>query len=561
MRKTILPVAILLLFVVALVVFNLHTIAINEVCSLPAVRRSLRWIIMTVAETGVLFLIATLLLTLLAPASMRGLADRVAAWVGPRERLLSFLLALAVTGACAATAWGVLDAFANSADEYAFRFQGWTFAAGRLWNDPPAMLQAESPIYVWAIPGKWVGQYPPGWPAFLALADRFEFPDFWLNAVFIGLSAWLLAVILRRDGDPLTAFLGTACFVLSPFAIFNGASPFAHPVAVATGLLFAWAALRWLEEGRAWHVAVAGLAIGVLGVTRYLSAVPLFAPFALVVIWHWLRRRPMPGNSVTAIVVLAITAVPFAAGLLLYHYVLTGDPLKTGYWLTGYYATEMHFDPGTLKFGVTRTVYRLGELVRWTGPLLVGIYGIALLWKIWTRTFRFYDAVFPLSVLLLVSYPSLGGTRWGPRYYFDAYPFMILTTATGLRLLAASLGERWRPLLAAGVLTTFIGMALSYPFFAFHAARSIDDRQDLPRRLEAANLDNATVLVTTPSGTLCPMPVESQGRNGLETAGPVRIVRGDLADAAAVRAAYPDRKLWLYQSAPGTGEPELVPAP
>ena len=327
------------------------------------------------------------------------------------------------------------------------------------------------------------------------------------------------------------------------------------------GLVFALAALRWLEAGRTFDVAVAGLALGVMAVTRYVPAVPLFLPFAAVVLAHWLRRRPLPGSPVTAILVLAVTALPFVAALVLYQWALTGDPLKTGYWLTGSYATKLRFDPHTLRSGVIRTVYRLAELVRWTSPLLLAGYAVALLWKLRAGTFRFYDAVFPLSVLLLVSYPSLGGTRWGPRYYFDAYPFMILTTATGLQGLFTTLGERWRPVLVAGILTTFLGMALNYPFFAVQAARAVDDRQDLFRRLDQAHLENAAVLITTPSGRICPMPIESLGRNGLATAGPVRLIRGDLANAAAVRAAYPDRTLWLYRRAPSTGTLELVPAP
>ena len=377
----------------------------------------------TVVETSALFLVAALLLAVLAPEPLRVLADRIVASLARRQRGVLVFLVVAVTLACGATAWGILDGFANSADEYAFRFQGWTLAAGRLWNDPPAMLQAESALYVWAIPGKWVGQYPPGWPAFLALGDLLRLPEFVLNALFIGLCTWLITAIVRREGKAVTALLAGACFALSPFALFNGASPFAHPVAAATGLIFTLAALRWLEAGRTSDVAVAGLALGVMAVTRYVPAVPLFLPFAAVVLAHWLRRRPLPGSSVTAILVLTVTVLPFVAALALYHWALTGDPLKTGYWLTGSYRTraalrsrhlEVRHHPHRVPAGRARPL----DLA--SAP---AGYALALLWKLRAGTFRFYDAVFRLSVLLLVSYPSLGGTRWGPRLLFRRLPF------------------------------------------------------------------------------------------------------------------------------------------
>ena len=184
MRKIIAPAAVIIVFIAVLLVLNIQTIGLSEVCALPVMRRSLWWMAVTGTEMGALFLVATLLLAALAPDTLRALADRIAASLGQRQRGVLVFLVVAVTLACGATAWGVLDGFANSADEYAFRFQGWTLAAGRLWNDPPAMLQAESALYVWAVPGKWVGQYPPGWPAFLALGDLLRLPEFVLNALF-----------------------------------------------------------------------------------------------------------------------------------------------------------------------------------------------------------------------------------------------------------------------------------------------------------------------------------------------------------------------------------------
>jgi hypothetical protein len=562
MRRIVIFSTLSMLFVLALIVVGTLGIGVAEVCADPSVRlsRTERW--MALIETGGVLALFTGLLAVLAPTVVRSGAARVAAALSRRPLPVLLGVAVAVTSACALTAYLVLDSFANSADEYAFQFQGWTLAAGRLWNEPPALLQAESIIYVWATPDKWVGQYPPGWPAVLAAANLLRFPEPMVNALLIGLCALLIGLILRREDGAVTAVLGAACFALSPFAIFNGASPFAHPLAAVAGLVFVLAAVRWLQEGRATDVAVAGLALGILGVTRYLSAVPLFLPFAVVVLAHWLRRRPLPGRAVTASIILAVTVVPFVVGLLAYHWLLTGDPFKTGYWMTGSYATTMHFDPTTLKYGLLRTFYRFEELARWTSPFLLLAYAMALYWKLRSRTFRFYDAIFPLTVLLLVSYPSLGGVRWGPRYYFDAYPFMILTTAAGFAGLLRASGERMRLLAAAGIATAFVGMLSTYPFFAYHAARVIDDRQDLFRALQAAPLDgNAAVLINEPSGTLCPMAIEDLARNGLKRAGRVRLVRGDLVDAAAVRVAYPDRRLWIYGRQPGAGTTSLHQVP
>src|SRR4051812_47622802 len=86
-----------------------------------------------------------------------------------------FLAAIALAGAASLllfliVALVVLRSFPNSADEYGYLFAAETFLKGRLWNPapPPPLDLFLEVTHIFAIDGKWVSQYPPGWPVVLA---------------------------------------------------------------------------------------------------------------------------------------------------------------------------------------------------------------------------------------------------------------------------------------------------------------------------------------------------------------------------------------------------------
>ena len=84
----------------------------------------------------------------------------------------------------------------------------------------------------------------------------------------------------------------------------------------------------------------------------------------------------------------------------------------------------------------------MGELAVFTSPLLLLGYFAAFAWKAIRRRLSFFDFIFPVTVAAFLLIAFDGGNRYGPRYYFEAYPFLVLTVVSAL---VPVLQDRARP--------------------------------------------------------------------------------------------------------------------
>ena len=458
------------------------------------------------------------------------------------------LLALAVTAIALAIGGVVLDRFINSADEYAYLFEARTWAAGRLWNPAPPLGQGLAADYTWVKDGKWVGQYPPGWPLLLLAADRIGIPAWAVNALLGGATVLLLWRLARRH-DPGFAALVVAAAALSPFFLFNAGSLHSHLPAAATALVAFGLADAALKRGSVPLAAATGAALGFLAMVRY-STLPLIALPLLgsLVFQAKANRLRLLGAAV-------LGAAPLLAALLAYHWAITGDPLKPVYYLGNRTLDHLYFDRLGMAKGFAISFWRLIELVEWASPGWVLLVAVALAAKARTGTLQPVDAVFPLFVLMFLFYPFDGANRYGPRYWFDAFPLLALSVAGAwpalLRLGLAPLARR----LAALALVASLA---ALPFLAGRYHAIVRERQDVADLVAALRLDHAVVLVQADPGDLWTMEGDDLARNGLDADGPVLYARGDLVDAAHLRAAFPERRLFVYRKAEGQARGELV---
>ncbi len=197
-----------------------------------------------------------------------------------------------------------LHAFPFSGDEYSYVVQAELFARGLLHAPTPAHADLLRVDHVLSEP--WVcSKYPPGTSALLAVGVRLGVP--WLVTPLEGVVALLaLGLAARR-------VLGEA-----PLFAFQAASFFSHTAATMWLAIALAAVLAWGDDGRAWRLVAAGVAIGCALVTRPLDAV-LFG-VALVSL-----------RSVRALALAAAGAAPFAALQLAYQAAQFGSPLRDGY--------------------------------------------------------------------------------------------------------------------------------------------------------------------------------------------------------------------------------------
>lgn len=327
------------------------------------------------------------------------------------------------------------------ADESAWSFQARIFASGQLATvalpdtSPDPRVNCSERFFEWNILNgkRWFTQYPPGWPAVLAVGHLLGVG--WLVSPVLGLVLlWLTA----RLGDMVlkAGSLAAALAVLSPYFVFNCVGYLSHAccaVLVAVGL---WCLFRQrlLSEpsGTLWigMFASMGAAFLVRPGTGAAAGLVLTAAGAWLTYerkWQWWWRFLGP-------------AVVFGGGTVLlyvgYNLGTTGSVWETPYRL---------FDR---LYCYRQTVAGFGELVgsfkfaQWglqatqvfTVPLLFVLAAFGA-WAGWKKGMRFevgvlvglYAAIF--AVHLLVPTPS--ASTWGERYHFEAFAGLCLLGVMG----------------------------------------------------------------------------------------------------------------------------------
>jgi hypothetical protein len=476
-----------------------------------------------------------------------GLAPRGLAWSGRLglgwRRNCALIIAAAMLLSLG-TVW-VLRAFPNSGDEYAYLWVARTFLAGRVANPLPPIPDLFALAQTGFFGPRWVTAYNPGWPALLAAGIAAGLPQ-WLICPLVGGTLLALAAILgyRRDG-PLGAMLAAALIAGTPFFLFNAASYFYHVPAAAAGLLFCWRARIFLARPQIRSAALCGATLGVLGLIRAVD-VPLFAlPFAV----EFCRRASV--RQYRLVPIIGLVGMPFLG-------VLTGY-----YWLT-IGALVPHFSPAVpVKFGAVPiaasgyagvllprlllALSRLVALAEWTSPLLALGAAAALVAVARQKRLQFADLVFPLFVVAYLIVPYDGGNQYGPRYYFDGFPCLVLTVVAWLAPLLGSRARQqhaaiaWFSLLAHGALC-----ALVLGFLCVGMRRVVDQRLDLYDQVRARQLHNAVVVVRTGTSSIYRMYPPDLVRDGIDARGDVIYVLDVPRLLPQLRRRYPDRKFYVY---------------
>jgi hypothetical protein len=488
----------------------------------------------------------------LTPRTMARLAEGAADWLRTRGDqvwrlmlLLSLLLPLLA-------GFLVLDRFANSGDEYAYLFQAQQFVHGHLWARAPPLGDTFVAYRTWVIGHKWLSQYPPGWPMVLALAIFAGIPAWSVNA---GLGALGVAALRARSWDfanrTLTLTL-VALYVLSPFFVLNSASYFSHTWAALLVLLVTLSCLWYERSGTATALVACGALLGLLGLTRYFSVVLLLPALA----W-WLLTKSRHHRA-RIIGIIAACGIPFLAVLLLYQYRVTGSPLRSTYALITNPDVFLSLKPRDVATGIGLTVRRLVDLGLWTSPLLPALYAWCLLSKLRSRSIAFYDLIFPCFVLGYVFFPDMGGNRYGPRYYFDAFPLMLVTILSARAALVSAQSQLLRPWVAGVLLVSAVCTVCALPF-ACHAFRNQVIQREEPYRLVATQglgvSHGAIVVLRTPSGR--GMPADDLARNDTGLRNPVLYARPG-SSVVALHQWAPARDIWFYWGQPG-GRLERAP--
>ncbi len=318
----------------------------------------------------------------------------------------------------------ILLSFMNSGDEHSCYFMAQYLAAGKLWADPPALKSFFEVTHIGMIDGKWFSVYPPGWPLVWAAGLKLHLKDL-LNPLLTALSIYPLMKVGEKIYGRGTALLFFPLLLVSPFFLLNGAAYYSHNLCLLQMTLFFYSVMKWRESSKAAWIVLAGFLLGFAAGTRYLTAAAMAFPVIL-----WLLKiliTEMNPRNLKAAFLFTFFFLILNAFHLYYNFQITGNFLNPpNHFLHSHEKLGFNSDYTPLT-GLQYLYERFLYLIDWTPPGLVILFLFTL---ITARIHASWDLLLKGAVVLLPAgyffYYSWGGNQYGPRYLFEAYPFLVL---------------------------------------------------------------------------------------------------------------------------------------
>jgi Dolichyl-phosphate-mannose-protein mannosyltransferase len=358
-------------------------------------------------------------------------------------------LALFVFGTAAHIMSHYYERVPHLPDEASYIFQAKLFAAGQLSAAIPSVKEAFhiwAPInFVYERDGHWSSVYPPGHALILALGVAVN--AMWLVPPLLGgACVVLMALIGRKLFDPVTGLLAAVLLAASPFFLMQSGNFMSHITWVFYLLISVFFMLQ--RQRTLLFGALAGLFFGLLVNTRAVEASIIMPAFAVALAWPLLRQETRPEAAGRCVGLLAGGAVAVVL-MLLYNGILAGDPLTLPYHGSSGVSKNLGFANGhTLSIGLRNMQALLMALILlfngW--PTFIGLTLVLLPFLLGTRNpwdyFCAACALLLTGVYLLYRYAAGdGGLYEGPRYWFQAMPFLMLLSARGAVMAAGVIGD------------------------------------------------------------------------------------------------------------------------
>ena len=390
-----------------------------------------------------------------------------------KERFLDVLALLLALSGLVITAWvsdAVFERIPHIEDEFAYLWQAEVMAEGQISQPSPEKPRAFLVPFVVDHEGQRFAKYPPGWPAALSIGALVDLP--WLvNSLLAGFSLWL---IYRLGTKLLGRGLGLLAELLtlsSPMFLMLSGSLLSHTLSLFLALAFQ---LAWLDSfplrgvsREQWApdklILIAGAgSLGLLVLTRPLTAVAVAMPFALYGVYLLVRGKPRDKKK---LLILALVTIGIASLLLIWQWALGGSPFRNLYTLWWPY-DRLGFGPDV---GVTESGHNLCWALQNTRfNLSVGLHDF-FGWPYLSWLFipfglivlcprRDSQLVLAVFISLVIAYGMYWPGSWlyGPRYYYEGLPSVTICSAAGVSWLGGWLGKwrgqvRWRRLSVFGL--------------------------------------------------------------------------------------------------------------
>jgi hypothetical protein len=449
---------------------------------------------------------------------------------------------------CCVVAYHTLEKFPNSSDEYAYVFQAETMSQGKLWekaHDLPDFFFFNN---IAQKDGVRAGRFPPGWPGVMAIFLSAGIPAYLVNPILGLITLIVFYFFARRFYGPKIGLAALVAMAFTSYFLFTAASFFSHISCTLACLAFIFCLHLWQEKQHAGYALLAGFFIGMVIVTRYFTAVLIFIPFFITLIYHHRLR------AFILFFWMGVGSVPCLTFLFWYNYSITGNfLLPVTMW--AYQNESLGFVRGhSFMKGVEHSVRWGLMFLYWCSPGLILLYVIYLFRKIKDRADRFLHPEDYAFVFLLGGYffyYEIGGNQYGPRFLFEAFPFLVLFVIRKL----FQFQHRWAiALLFAGA----IYAVAKFPFITQREHRVIEDRLDVYRLAEKNKLHHAVVLIASRVSVIRPMPIGDLTRNDVAFRNDVLYAFDIPGRNKELFAYYPQREFYRYVREPNNPRGRLI---
>lgn len=392
---------------------------------------------------------------LLAFVARLGPAEFAFAQIGQRIHALAGSIVLMMAVTAVAVLWYILyvvgDAMPHVPDDVIYIWMSKTYASFQLTADAPPVRDSFSmfyPPFQHVIDGRYFGPYPFGHPLFLAIGQLFRLP--WLVPPLVGAGSVVLIYLVgkRVYNNATVGLIAAALLLFSPFFQMTASNFMSHNTTafVILACVYLW---TLPTKHRLPAMFFGGIFLGLLFNTRPLTAVTLMPAIGLFMGYELLRSGPRWRKLLTEDVLYACGALLMLGAYLLYNQQVTGSFTESPYEYSG------ALQPDTFGFGGPHSV-ALGLqnqqvllamllLVANGFPLFLGLAFAALPFVLGTRhPWDYFFAVGGLALAATMMYFPDEALMHGPRYWYEAMPFLILLSARGfvrLREVGSAIGD------------------------------------------------------------------------------------------------------------------------
>jgi hypothetical protein len=461
--------------------------------------------------------------------------------------LAAIVLAAVGTAISARVAIDILGGLPHQIDEVVYLLQARWLLDGEVAPAASVIQDHLRVPFTYLVDGRWVGHYPVGWPALLAVGLAVGAPQ--LVAPVLGLVFIVLLFLVGREiDDEITGLAAASLAVVSPLARLLSGSMFPHTACAVLVLLAVWLLLLSRRLPGWWAGAGAGAAMGCCLAVR-----PMTAVAASLVFGGWLVFDAFLGESDPRPKWMTIAAAA-GAGLAASLPTLVHNAVITGSWssLPYSFAQGSMYGLENIPFGIRNldAVLRAASagLTGWGWPFSTGSLAPALSLAFIAIPFflrrarpedRFLLALFVVIALGHVPTKANGLHGYGARYYFDGAACLYLLSARGFRELARwAQPSRWAvtSVVAIFLVLNLAALAVLPTRLALYRGY-YEVNGELERQLEATGLAAAVILIDGEHW-------EPWGEAARLMTGAKRheiIIAADLEDNSALARAYPGR--------------------